>query len=76
MKKKGRVYEFSDKSKVDITGFWGVKEDLQRRKLLERRSLYDVLRNGKVIFQSSKKKKKKKKKRHHRIFSLAWDMVY
>ena len=30
---------------------------IQRRKLVERRSLHDVLRNEKVIFQSSKKKK-------------------
>ena len=40
----------------------GVKGDLfQRRKLVERRRLHDVLRNEKVIFQSSKKKKKRKR---------------
>ena len=26
IKKKGRVYEFSDKGKVDITDFWVLKE--------------------------------------------------
>ena len=33
---------------------------IQRRKLVERRSLHDVLRNEKVIFHSSKKTKQKK----------------
>ena len=33
---------------------------IQRRKLVERRSLHDILRNEKVMFQSSKEKQKRK----------------
>ena len=49
-----------------------VKGDLfQRRKLVERGSLHDVLRNEEVIFQSSKKENK-----NGGVFSLARDVVY
>ena len=35
--KKGRIYDFSDKGKVEIMDFWQVKGDLfQSRKLVER----------------------------------------
>ena len=64
IKKKGRVYEFSDKEKVNITDFWGKRssfsmQDVGRKMIFPYylRNLHDVLRNEKVIFQSSREKK-------------------
>ena len=36
VKKKGRVYKFQDKGKVDVMGFWGQTNIFKRSKLVQR----------------------------------------
>ena len=47
---------------------------IQRRKLVEIRSLHDVLRNESYV--TVLKKQQQKNNKNDRIFSLAWNIVY
>ena len=70
IKKKGRVYEFSDKRNLDIMDFWGVKGEMIFRSYLRNLLFYyDILRNEKDDISVVKKNDKM-------IFSLAWNVMF